>query len=151
MQPPVWGLALAGLWASRKNRNFAGNNISLYLHTYQSVGSSWAQLEKWWNHIFLIKELAEYAVIQAHFVAFLAVSLQGTPGQIKAASSGTALPCPIGLLEGLNRSNVARHSPGLCTHGGHLWGHDPSFTTHRKSAHRSRTLHFSLQAQDAPE
>ena len=48
------------------------------------------------NHFFLIKELAEYPVIQAHFVAFLTGSLQDTPGKTKAAPSDAALPCPLG-------------------------------------------------------
>lgn len=45
---------------------------------------------------FLINELADDAIIQAHFVLFLTRSLQDTPGKTKAASSDTALPCPLG-------------------------------------------------------
>lgn len=43
----------------------------------------------------------------AHFVAFPAVSLQGTLGQIKAAFSGTVLPCPLGLLRGTEQVPLA--------------------------------------------
>lgn len=65
------------------------------MHTYHSAGSSWDQLEKWWNHIFLIKKLADSAVIQAHFVAFLAMSLQGTQGKSKQHSQALPLPVPL--------------------------------------------------------
>ena len=48
------------------------------------------------NHFFLITELAKYAVIHAHFVAFLISSIQDTSEKTKGASSDDALPCPLG-------------------------------------------------------
>lgn len=39
---------------------------------------------------------------------------------------------------------MARHSPGLCTQGRHLWGHDPSLTTGRKPAPQEQHIAFFI-------
>ena len=65
----VW--LLWGLQASRENKKFTGDYISLFICGLTKVqAAAEISYRSGENHLFLIKELAEYANIQAHFVAF---------------------------------------------------------------------------------